>query len=332
MCTLNNQATELNKLICKELRNRAEKRSFLLRYALDSDYLPDDIYSAFVDENNGKILNGKPWLVLLIWIRHFFEIGDGSNFRSVLDHIKNIDHQLADKFWLKPHVTQSRGDHYEIPLNRFLAECFVLHGGNDGTVGKDSRLWKILRKLTDLTANNQNGIEPSNLLNQAEDDVDIPRFFHHACDQSPDDFMAILKAIQQSHPVEGFPWTKRIATSPGWKQKKQNSDPVVSVGIQRNGNAIQRAVRIVQSRDTAPTLSFKQGDVLVVYPINECEILVTVEWFDTRDIKPSEPMKIHWARTNSAASTNANANTINNTQMILIAASCWMQNKTNDQY
>lgn len=259
MCELKRRAWEINREIAGRFGGYQNQRSFLLRYALDEEFLPDAIYSAVVDENRTEILDLAPWLRPLVWVRLFFERGDGMNFRAVLKSSEiDLDARALERDWASS--WRALEDGLDTPGARFLAECFVLSGGEDGNTGRTSRLWRVLSELVSGLEEDRSDTAIEGVLSRAEEEIEIPVYLRCAYQQAPGDLLLILQALKARDAIDGHSWTRAIGRSQGWSLQRDNRQPILTQGLYRNGHVIEPAIRI-KNLPAASEVTIHQGEV-----------------------------------------------------------------------
>lgn len=241
-----------NQKICKDFRGGP--RSPLLRYALDTEYLPDDLYKSFPDTmkeefgNDGvgflRRLDQLSYFVALFAIRAFFEEGDGLKYRETFrsrfprklqSHLEGaalttlFDCLFKDLAFMR-FMGGSR------PRSRFLGECWVL---GHPTAGLASEVWKTLVPMVHEIRGDNPTL--SDALKAATDFAAnnwVPEYYQRLiADEEP----AFLESLVVLRTGRGQGWLSRIA--PLWEQK--NTEPSATAGWKLYVNGNVRELRLV---------------------------------------------------------------------------------------
>ena len=254
---------QCNWRICKAL-GAQQRRSPLLRYALDTEYLPDDLYASFPlamreqfgNDGDGflRYLQRLSYFVALFAIRAFFEEGDGLKYRETFrsrfppklrSHLEGAAlTTLFDCLFNDLRFMRFMGG--SRPRSRFLGECWVL---GHPTAGETSEVWKTLVPMVrEIREDNPTLDDALKVASDFAANNWVPEYYHRLIADEEPAFLESLIALRTGH---GQEWLSRIA--PLWTQK--NTEPSATTGWKLYVNGNVRELRLVVDHIFVPNVA-----------------------------------------------------------------------------
>ncbi len=193
---------EANKKIYEAYSNKPRR---LLVYALDDNYLPDDLYNDFCSQGRDeKFLEYFYWITRLFWIRRFFEKGHGNDvwqvFRSAFPDDSFAGNVTSSQL-------QKIVNNQSIKINNpdsFLEQCWLV-GGGDEQNGRSSNIWK---SLLPLIREIRSGDDIASVIDRFEEDNMLPPFIRKL--KNDEDFKLSLKALAGKAEETSERWLAKI--------------------------------------------------------------------------------------------------------------------------
>lgn len=218
-----NNLEKLNSKIA-DLCGRHSPKHRIVIYALDKNYLSD---SEFQRIKNAKFLENQllqlPWVMALFWARLFYEVGDGNNYRKIMQESLGI--MRPEELFERIHSTCGWFPKDEILTKagyRFQAECWLT--GNEGDT---SNLWKALPRFVRKALPGKSDEEICQLDGIDEDDTTPPILW--LLNKRDADFCRVLKWLNVGSSQE--PLGNIFAKNPINEKSRNRDDFNASLGV-----------------------------------------------------------------------------------------------------
>jgi len=231
--------TDLEKLNIKiaDLCGRHSPKHRIVIYALDKNYLSDPEFQGI---KNAKFLENQllqlPWVMALFWARLFYEVGDGNNYRKIMQESLGI--LRPDELFERIHSTCGWFPKDEIltkPTYRFQVECWLT--GNEGDT---SNLWKALPRFVRQALPGKSNEEICQLDGIDEDDITPPILW--LLNKRDADFCRVLKWLNVGSSQE--PLGNIFAKNPINEKSRNRDDFNASLGVLIAANGPRIAIKV----------------------------------------------------------------------------------------